>query len=96
MKECKLHYAEYKNDPQFQQVLRDNIYQCRDQILEVKDILIREIRGGIWKEPNDAFLKKLAERRQLEEELTKMTGKKPDIGTNFIVDVTLKALQELK
>ena len=96
MKECRLHYAKYSNDPQFQQVLRDNIYQCRDQILEVKEILITEIRAGIWKEPSEVFPKKLAERRQLEEELTKMTGKKVDLGTNFIVDVTMKALEEIK
>ena len=42
------------------------IEEGRAKIAELKGILIQEMNTGIWKEPNEEYLKKLAEKQKWE------------------------------
>ena len=64
------------------------------QIVNLKSILIRQLTTGIFREPKPQYLKKLTDKRVIENELARTTGsaiRDPDQG-KLIIDITFSSL----
>ena len=63
------------NPKYHKETIRKEKEECAANVVNLKGILIRQITTGIWIEPKPGYVGKIKERKSLEAELSRLTGK---------------------